>query len=276
MNTKFKAMSFSGPRNNVALAGLDDLHGAWQRRHVAAYFALTDTFARYRRSTIGPLWIVLGTAVGVVGLGLVWSVLLGIPKAHFIPMLTVGLIGWQFISGTILEASSVFARNASTITNLYVPRFSFTIELVLRQLITLGHNLLVILLVWIVFPENWSWVILLALPGLLIVSASLLAVAQIVGFVGARYRDVELFFVAIMPILFFLTPILYETRQLGHLESIMLFNPLAHWILLLRDPMMGQVPSLLNYSVALSTCVVLWVIALVTTGAKAKRLPYWL
>jgi ABC-type polysaccharide/polyol phosphate export permease len=259
----------------VLIAGANDLRGAWSRRRVAAYFALTDTFARYRRSIIGPLWLVLGTTVGVVGLGLVWSVLLNVPINRFVPMLTVGLITWQFISGTVLEASGVFQRNASMITSIYSPRFSFTFELLLRQLVTLGHNAIVVLFVWLVIPDHWSWELLLAVPGLVLVACNLLAVAQIIGFLGARYRDVEPLLVAIMPMLFFLTPILYETSQLGPLQQVMLFNPLAHWISLIRDPMMGGSPTLLNYSVVITTGILLWVVALWTTGANRARLAYW-
>ncbi|TPI60397.1 ABC transporter permease [Mesorhizobium sp. B3-1-3] len=256
-------------------SGASDLHGAWSRRRTALYFAWTDTVARYRRSVLGPLWLVLGTAVGVVGLGLVWSVLLEMPIQRFVPMLTVSLITWQFISGTITEASGVFQRNSGTLTSIYAPRFSFSSELLLRQLVTLGHNAIVIAVVWIVIPYHWSWTMLLALPALLLVVGNLLALAQVIGFVGARYRDVEPLVVAVMPMLFFLTPVLYESKQLGPLREVMLFNPLAHWISVVRDPMMGDVPSVLSYSVVISTGIVLWIFALWITGAKGARLPYW-
>lgn len=269
-----------GRRNKIfpkaLLSGLRDLQGAWARRRVAGYFAWTDTFARYRRSILGPLWLVLGTLVGVVGLSLVWSVLLNVPINRFVPTLTVGLIAWQFMSATISEASGVFQRNAPTITSIYAPRFSFTVELILRQLVTFGHNCIVIVLVWIAFPEHWTVVMFLAVLGFLIVVANLLPLAQLIGFLGARYRDVEPLILAVMPMLFFLTPILYDANQLGPLKQVMHFNPLSHWIALLRDPMMGSYPSMLNYTVALATAAMLWIAALWTTGAKGARLAYWL
>ncbi|WP_244620053.1 ABC transporter permease [Mesorhizobium sp. NFR06] len=262
--------------SEAVLGGTGDLRGAWSRRQTALYFAWTDTVARYRRSVLGPLWLVLGTAVGVVGLGLVWSVLLEMPVQRFVPMLTVGLITWQFIAGTITEASGVFQRNAATLTSIYAPRFSFSSELLLRQLVMLGHNTIVLAAVWIIIPSHWSWTMLLALPALVLVVGNLFAAAQVIGFIGARYRDVEPLVAAIMPMLFFLTPVLYESRQLGPIKEVMLFNPLAHWITIIRDPMMGDVPSLISYLVVVGTGIALWIAALWITGAKGARLPYWM
>lgn len=261
---------------DAVLGGVRDLRNAWSRRRAAVYFAWTDTVARYRRSVLGPLWLVLGTAVGVVGLGLVWSVLLGIPVQRFVPILTVGLVTWQFIAGTITEASGIFQRNAGTLTSIYAPRFSFTGELLLRQLVMLGHNAIVVAAVWIIMPVNWSWTMLLALPALVLVVGNLIAAAQVIGFIGARYRDVEPLVASIMPMLFFLTPVLYDSNRLGPVKEAMLFNPLAHWISVLRDPMLGNVPSLLSYSVVVATGVALWIAALWITGAKGARLPYWM
>jgi ABC-type polysaccharide/polyol phosphate export permease len=76
--------------------GVLDLTEALKRLSVALYFAWSDTKARYKRSVLGPFWLVLSTMVGVVGLGVIWSVLLKVDRREFIPSLTIGLIVSSF------------------------------------------------------------------------------------------------------------------------------------------------------------------------------------
>ncbi|XBS69869.1 hypothetical protein ABK905_00300 [Acerihabitans sp. KWT182] len=89
-----------------------------------SHLAYSDTKARYKRSMLGPLWLTLGAAIGVVGLGLVWSQLLNQDRRQFIPSLTVGLLLWQFISGTVTESTGVFVRQSQIIRNLQLPFLS--------------------------------------------------------------------------------------------------------------------------------------------------------
>jgi ABC-type polysaccharide/polyol phosphate export permease len=78
-----------------------------------------------------------------------------------------------------------------------------------------------------------------------------------------------------MPLLFFVSPVIYQARDLGAAAIVMEFNPLAHWIRIVRDPLLGTVPAAVTYLVAIALSVVGWAFALWVTGARGHRLPYW-
>lgn len=242
---------------------------------MALYFAWTETLARYRRSLLGPLWLVLSTLIGVGGLGLVWSALLKIDARDFIPSLAVGLVTWQLISGSITEATTVFSRAGGSILNIKLPTFLMSFQLLFRQLINFGHNLVVVLLVLLIYPDHIGAAALFAIPGLLIVAVSLAGVIQLFGFFGARFRDLDPLISSFMPILFFLSPVIYQSRQLNGMEYLMEFNPMAHWIRLIRDPVMGVFPTVGSYLAALAILAAIWAAALWITSSRAHRLPYW-
>jgi ABC-type polysaccharide/polyol phosphate export permease len=256
--------------------GAADLVAAWKRRQLAVYFAWSETIARYRRSTLGPIWLVLGTAVGVTGMGFIWSILLNQDMKSFIPSITVGLVVWQFISGVVTESAGMFVKNSTMLVNIRMPVYLITFQAFGRHLINLLHNLVVVLAVFIIFPHYNSWTSLLALPGLVIVSINLIAIMQLVGIIGARYRDLEPLILAFFPILFFLSPVIYRADKLGTAEVIMAFNPIAHYIRVIRDPMLGVVPSLENYVVVLVMTVVTVLLSVWMTGSRGYRLPYWM
>lgn len=256
-------------------SGIADLSAAWRRRQLALYFAWTETLARYRRSVLGPFWLVLSTIIGVVGLGFVWSALLNADHREFIPSLTVGLVTWQLISGSIIEAAGLFPRNSPIILNIKLPTFLISLQLLFRQLINYGHNLIVLAVVLAVYPQHVGPTMLFAIPGIIVLAAGLLGTIQILGFLGARYRDFDPLISSLMPILFFISPVIYQSRQLGPAEAVMEYNPLAHWIRLVRDPVLGIPPTIGSYATAILLTALIWILALWLTSARSYRLPYW-
>jgi len=222
--------------------GLLDFTESLRRLPLSFYFAWGDTKARYRRSVLGPFWLVLGTTIGVAGLGFLWSALLKIDRASFIPSLTIGLVVWQLIAGCVIESPSVFTRNATVIRNLKTPYLIFPVQLLLRQLINFGHNLIVVLVVLVIFPPPLSLVQFLIAPGLLLLIGNLLWVAVMLGMLGARFRDLEPLIAAFMPMMFFLSPVIYRPNQLAIHEQIVWLNPFSYMISLIRDPMQGFAP----------------------------------
>jgi ABC-type polysaccharide/polyol phosphate export permease len=256
--------------------GRNDVSDAFVRLPVALFFAWSDTKARYKRSFLGPFWLVLSTAFGVVGMGLVWSILLKVERADFIPSLTIGLVVWQLISGCIQEGTAVFFRNAAQIKDINLPSFFVSLQLVLRQTINFAHNLVVFLVVLLVYPEHLSFTALWALPGLALVILNLLWLVQILGYFGARYRDLEPLVNSIVPILFFLSPVIYRASELGAMEGWMSLNPLTYWIGLIRDPFLGLQPAGLTYLVVCAETLAGWTLAIWLTSRKRHRLPFWI
>jgi ABC-type polysaccharide/polyol phosphate export permease len=149
-------------------------------------------------------------------------------------------------------------------------------QLIFRQLINFAHNIIVFVLVMVIFPKHVSFAAFLAAPGLILVILNLIWVVQVFGYIGARFRDLEPLIVTFLPILFFLSPVVYRASQLGSLETMMTLNPVTYWIGLIRDPLLGVVPDLKTYILALAVTVAGWTAALWLTASRRHRLPYWI
>lgn len=248
------------------------------RHHIsiAWHFAWSDTRARYKRSVLGPFWLVLGTLIGVAGLGAIWGTLMQVKRADFVPSLTVGIVLWNMISSSIIMASSVFFNNSTVIKNIKTPSLRISLQLMLQQFINLLHNLVVVVFIFILYPHTINaslW--LLSLPGLALVMINLLWIIQVAGILGARFRDFDPLIGALMPILFFLSPVIYRSQQLGTMAVVMRFNPFAYFIDIVRDPLLGSVPPLHEYGAIIVMACVGWALALWLTRTKAQRLAYW-
>jgi ABC-type polysaccharide/polyol phosphate export permease len=256
--------------------GLDDIFHSLQRINMAFYFAWGDTKARYRRSILGPFWIVLSTAVSVAGLGFLWSALLKDEPSKLVPSLTVGLVLWQFISGCVLESSSLLVRNAHFIRNMSIPYFIFPIQLLMRQLINFGHNFIVVIAVLVFYPPEFSAVELLIFPGLILILGNLAWIVLLFAMVGARFRDFEQIIGALMPLMFFLSPVIYRSSQLTMGQEIIWLNPFSYLITLIRDPIMGVQPPLFVYEVAFSALLIGGAFSIYQFGKRRSRIALWI
>jgi len=237
--------------------------------------ALSDVRARYKRSVLGPLWLTLGTAGGSAGLGFIWSELFHVEATTFVPTLTAGLILWQFISGTITEASVLFSRQAAIIRNLNLPLAIHPIQLLLRHLINLAHNAPVFFVVAIALGHPMTLSTWLALPCLVLVALNMLWICLFIGLLGARFRDLEYLVAMVMPLLMFISPVFYRPNYLQFSELIMWFNPFSHFIEIVRDPLLGVAPPWFVIETNLIMLVVGWLVTLWLFNRQHHRIAFW-
>lgn len=240
------------------------------------YLTISDTRARYKRTMLGPMWLVLGTLVGVFGLGYIWSAIFDMDKNKFIPALTVGLIVWQLIANTITESVGCIGRNGSIVKNIKIPAAFFSLQVLMRQLVNFAHNLIVMLLVLFLFPPKESPYYFAALVGLVLVVVNLLWICYLISIFGARYRDVEPLVAAIMPIIFFLSPVIYKPSQLGAIESFAWFNPFTYLITAVRDPLLGTIPNFYLYAVLILSAILGFGFCTIVNKKCNKKIAFWI
>ena len=259
----------------VSGPGMADVIQSLKRGRVALYLAWSDTRARYRRSVLGPLWLTLGTAIGVVGLGWLWSELLKIDRATFIPSLTAGLIIWQVLAGCITESASIFVKQGSVIRNLQLPYFSHPLQLVFRHLVNFSHNLVVYIAVVIVLSVPVTWSTLLVVPGIVLLFLNLAWIALLIGLLGARFRDIEYLLATLVPLLFFVSPVLFRPNYLPFSSDLIWLNPLSHLIEVVRDPLLGVAPPWYVYATVCGMLISGWCITIALFNTRRNRIAYW-
>lgn len=243
---------------------------------LVTYVSWSDLRARYRRTALGPFWLVLATLVGVGGLGFVWSTLTDVDVNIFIPNLAVGLVSWYLISACITEAPSMFLRDRDLYINLKIPSLISTCVLLSKNLINYFHNFFIIVCIFILFKIPININTLYFFPGLLITIINIFWIIHVLGYLGARYRDLEPLVISLMQPLFFVTPVLFSAEKLGSMAYVINFNPLTHLILAVKNPLLGQPVPTLSWFVCIGMAMSGWSIAGLLTERKRWRLIYWI
>jgi len=255
---------------------LADIADSFSRWGVWLRLGFSDTASKYRRSILGPFWLTLGMAITVIGLGTFWSLIWKVDVANFFPYLTAGLLIWNFLVAAMVEGTVCFAQQASVIRAAPLPLFLHPLRMTVKTTITLLHNSVVFIAVAAYFHVPVTSATLLVIPGLAALFAFSLATALTLGIIGARFRDFPPIIEAIVPLMFFITPVLWFTSALGERAYFADFNPFTHLIAVVREPMLGQLPTATNYLVVTAIVSGLWVLALTVFARSRTRLSLWI
>ena len=259
-----------------------DLRQGLSQRELWLSLGWQDIKQRYRRSTLGPLWITIATGVMAVALGLLYSILFQIPLAEFLPHVTVGLIMWGFISGCIKEGSEVFIANEGLIKQLPSALSVHVYRLVWRQFLFLCHNLVIWVVLMLVFPRPLGWDLLLSVLGLAVLMINGVWVAMLFGILATRFRDIAPLLDSMVQLLFYMTPIVWTTQtlyeqggEIAERARIAELNPLYHYLEIVRAPMLGEPTAAYHWWIVLGCTAVVLVLAFVALRQFRSRVPYW-
>jgi lipopolysaccharide transport system permease protein len=176
----------------------------------------------------------------------------------------------------VTEGCQAFISAEAMIKQMRLPFTAHACRTLWRNVIILGHNLVIVFLVLVVFGIGPSLQMLAALLAAIVVSVlNALWVALSLGLVCARYRDVPPIVGTLLQILFFLTPILWHPSLLPGRQRIVDWNPLHHFFEIIRAPLLGQMPSAISWAVVVSVTLLGWVVTFVLFRKYRGRIAYW-
>ena len=261
--------------NSPMRAACRDIADSIKARDLWIFLGWRDVKKHYQRSIIGPFWVTLSMGIMVGSLGILYSQIFGMDIRTYLPFLAVGLILWGFIGGSINAACTVFSGASSSIRQVRLPVSIYVFQFVWSQLITLGHNFLIYIVVALVFGIDLNASVLLFLPALMLLSLNAAFCAMIFGPLCARFRDIPMIVSSVIQVTFFLTPILWSVRQIPDRAIFVNLNPFYHFIEIARDPLLGQTGNLANWLTCIGITIVLGLVAIFFFARYRARIAYW-
>ena len=282
--TPLAAVQLSAGRNKLSSfvfsalrAGADDFAEGLQNWRIWHLMGTSELRRRYSRSTLGQFWLTLSTAVTVVTLGLVWSLLWNMSVAELLPYFAVSYICWTFLTAFLTEASGVFVGTSNYFINQRMSFSTVIYALTYRNLITLTHNSVIIIFVLVFFKIQISWHLIESIAGLIMATITGCAIAYLIGMVCLRYRDLVQLVTSVTQIIFFVTPVLWKESLLPPEKRwIVDYNPFAIFLALIRDPILGQSVSRDRWFAAFAIMLAMVALSFFVVGRLRRRIIFWI
>lgn len=252
------------------------LMGSLERWVFTAWFRF---LVRYRRTVLGPIWMLVAPTLFIATLGLLFAQIGARDITVFLPHLTIGIVVWTLISGFVMGGATVAQRNRQTILQGGLSLTDIVMVEVCSTLIMFLHQTVLIVVILAAFGVAQSWSSLISLFGLVLLVANGIWLTYVFAILGARYRDLSEIVQAIMRIAFLATPIIWMPDAVGGRSVVMsvflAYNPFYHVLEVIRAPLLGTTIAPLTWAVAIGLPVLGSAVAYLLHQRYARFVPLW-
>lgn len=217
-----------------------------RREHLPmlATVAWKNVRLRYKSSMLGFLWTLFNPLLFLLIFLFIFSRAFDQVENYPVFALT-GLVFWSFFATTSAHVLGSLVENAPVLRSMAVPPLVFPLSQLLAGLFNLLLSLVpfAVILWW--FGWRPSGATVLVLPALLLFAGFVLGVSLALCALNVLFRDIGLLWSALLPALFYLTPVAYPPDLVpADLRWVAAMNPLYHYTALVREVLYaGRVPD---------------------------------
>lgn len=273
----FDSIIFENPdQKKLALLDIKEGLKKWPIWLMLAY---QDIKLRYRRSILGPFWVTLSMAITVYSMGFLYGHLFHTDLKQYYPFLVAGMLSWALVSNLLVEQTDAFMTSESLIRQIKLPYSLYVHRIATRNIIIFFHNVIVMVPVYIIFHETAkiNLYTLWLLPNLLLIYLNAFTYGIVLAALSARYRDVSQIIKSLIQVVFFLTPVMWAPTILSpQKQFIVNANPFYAFLEMIRAPLLGTMPTFLNYVIVISVTWIGILFCIAIFIPYRSRIIYWL
>ncbi len=200
-----------------------DLGEVWRYRDLLAMYVKRDIVTFYKQTVLGPLWFVLQPLMTTVMFMFVFGGIAGIstdgiPQAVFY---LGGLVCWNYFQDCLSKCSDTFNANQQIFGKVYFPRLVVPLSIVISNLIKMGIQLVLFLVVYFYYfatgVDFHANAALLLLPLLVAMLGGLgLGFGMIISSMTTKYRDLRFLITFGIQLWMYATPVIYPLSVMKH------------------------------------------------------------
>lgn len=237
---------------------------SWQGNLGLAWdLARRDLAAKYRRSAMGLVWLVL-TPLGLLGIyALVFGHIFGISwpapeggTVGFVLPFFVGLVLYLVLSDAVNSSTTLYSSKRTYVVKSPFPLWVLWASNLLRASAHAAINLALVLLLALAHgrltPAGVAWLVLVALP---LCAAFIASLALLLSALGPFIGDISEAMRLLLRVLFYATPITYPLALVPQAwREWMWLNPLTCMVEILRDAVvfgrLAPLPAIAGFAAA--------------------------
>jgi lipopolysaccharide transport system permease protein len=201
-------------------------------RELLRNLVLKDLKLKYRGSVLGFVWSLVNPLIMTAIYSLAFTYVVGITQRAYVMYLLLGLLAWNFFVASASMSTGSIVDSGSFVKGVYFPRLILPLATVLFNLSQYLLTTIVFLPMMLLFYRVAPTTMMLLFPvaiGLQTVFTYGIALALSAG--TARFRDVRHFLEIALQVIFWMTPIVYETAgKTVQVRAALLLSPLAPFI----------------------------------------------
>lgn len=195
---------------------------------------------RYKKAVFGFFWIILNPILQMLIIGLIFQYVTRVPIENYFYYLFSGLLPWNLFSYTITKNTPAIIYERSLIQKAKFPTETIILSIVLSN--TFHTIISILLFLPLAFYKGLIGLnFLLIFPAIIWMVAFISGVSLLFSALNVKYRDVNFFVQAVVPLWFYITPVLYSINFLPEkIRWVLYLNPVTGIIELFHASLLNQ------------------------------------
>ena len=242
------------------------------------FLAFSDIKAKYSRTIIGPLWLILSIGIFVVAFGIIGSKLWGLELKKFMPFFASGYVVWILISNIISDSTSVLNNSSNTIKSINTPFLIFIISSVIKNLIIFFHHLIIFFLICFFLSYEINLNLFQIVPSIILIFLIGVLFSFIWSIICSRFNDISALTTNMLQIFFFLTPIFWPTDRLSgnYFQLLVDLNPIYQVLNLVRSPLLGKSLEIQNFVYVFLIILIFFLLSVIVGNKYRKKIIFFI
>ena len=210
---------------------------AFQYRDLLRNLVIKDLTLKYRGSVLGFVWSLLNPLVMIVVYTIAFTYILRVRTDRYAFFVLLGVLAWSFFASALMGSTDAITTGGGLLRSVLFPRVILPVSGVLFYLVQYLLSVAVFLPLMLMYhriplgPQMLLFPVLLFLQ-VLVISGLALALSAVTAF----FRDLKHLVEVGLSVVFWVTPVLYESTLVPEqYRPMLLLSPMAPFILAYQD-----------------------------------------
>lgn len=221
-----------------------------ENRALISELVRVDFKLRYQGSVLGYVWSLLSPLLLFLILYFVFVYFLQIGKGipHYPVYLLLGIVIWNFFKELTNQGLASIVDQGPLIRKINIPRWILVTSTSISALISLGFNLIIVALLFVINKVPLHPTVILLPIFLIEIYLVALGISLFLAAAYVKYRDIKYIWEVLIQAGFYITPIIYPLTKITNLtiRKIIVLSPIAQALQDARYAVVGHSPTTLT------------------------------
>lgn len=212
------------------------------------FFTLRLLKSKYRSSIFGIVLSNIFPLLAAIILSIIFSNIYNQKFQNFFPNISLAIIPWFFFLRTVNELSTSIIYNSQIIKRRIQNLYNISTSYLISNLIDTIINFIIFFIIMYIFKKSefyldYSLVFITIITFIIFVYS----IGICCAILNVYFNDFKHLLNFMLQALFFLTPIIYQLKQVGKVfEEIIKLNPLTQFIIMFQKVIVDEKTVLIN------------------------------
>jgi len=200
----------------------------WSRWDIVRNLVAKEIKVRYMGTFLGFVWALGNPLVSIITYFLVFTYILPTGQDRFALHLVTGIFHWVLFAQLVPQSCEWLTNNHHLLQKIRFPRILLPVSATLTVGVFWGVAMLMYCMLFPLLGGVATWALLWYPVILLCFVAMILGVGLLLSVLQVLYRDIKHLADVLVPLLFWLTPIVWVRSNLSaDVRAIVVYNPIA-------------------------------------------------